>query len=374
MPEESIYQRCLAKIDLSAIEHNFSSLCKRIPESVKKLVVLKADAYGHGAIRVAELLSDRVDYFGVACIEEALTLREAGIKTPILILSYTSPLLFDLLVKENITPTVCSQEDAVLFSCVCENFGKKCPVHVAVDTGMGRIGFAPTAESVKAVAEISRMPGIFLEGVFSHFALADAEETETTEEQSALFDAFLKDLAAEGVNPPVCHISNSAGTMFYDKKYNMCRLGIALYGLSPSDEVDASEFDLRPAMEVVTHVVHVKEVEKGTKIGYGHVYTAPSRRKIATIAIGYADGFRRCLTEKGYVLIHGKRAPLVGKVCMDLSMVDVTDIPDVQVEDEVVILGKSGSEEITAETLGALSHSFHYEVICSFLPRVKRIY
>ena len=372
--DEAVFHRCLAKIDLSAIEHNFSSLCKKIPRDVKKLVILKADAYGHGALKVAKLLKDRVDYFGVACIEEALALREGGIQNPILILSYTSPLLFEYLIKEKITPTICSEEDALLFSMMAETFGEKRPVHVALDTGMGRIGFAPTEESVEIIARIANMPGIVLEWLFSHYALADGEYQEMTKAQSDLFDSFLEKLSQKGVSPPICHISNSAGTMFYDKKYNMCRLGIALYGLSPSDEVDSSEFDLRPAMSVVTHVVHVKEVEKGTKIGYGHIYTAPSKRKIATISIGYADGFRRCLTEKGYVLIHGKRAPLVGKVCMDLSMVDVTDIPDVQVEDEVVILGKSGQEEITAEALGKLSHSFHYEVICSFLPRVKRIY
>ncbi len=374
MSGENIYQRCFARIDLSAIEHNFSSLCKNIPEDVKKLVILKADAYGHGALPVAELFREKADYFGVACIEEALSLREGGIKNPILILSYTSPALYDILIKEKITPTLCSEKEAQLLSEAAAKAGRKIPVHIAVDTGMGRIGFYPTKESAEAIGRIARLSGIEVEGIFSHYAMADAKEKETTAMQTALFDSFLEEVRLLGVNPPLCHICNSAGTMVGEKKYNMCRLGIALYGFSPSDEVDSSKFDLRPAMEVVTHVIQVKEVEKGTKIGYGHIYTAPEKRKIATIAIGYADGFRRNLTEKGYVLIRGKRAPLVGKVCMDLSMVDVTDIPEVEVGDEAVVLGRSGEEKITAETLGALSDSFHYEVICTFLPRVKRIY
>ena len=368
------YQRCYARIDLSAIRHNFDALAGALPKETKKLAILKADAYGHGALAVAQVLQDRADFFGVACVEEALALREGGIRTPILVLSYTSPLAYDVLVREEIRATVFSEKEAEELSRVAEQIGKKAYVHIALDTGMGRIGFLPEEDAADAVERISRLPGIFLEGLFSHYATADEEDLASAREQTVLFDRFLGYLEERGVKVPLRHICNSAGSLRLPDKYDMCRLGIALYGLSPSKDVDTRALSLRPAMEVISHVVHVKEVPAGTKIGYGHFYTAPSRRKIATVAIGYADGFNRCLTGKGYVLIRGKKAPLAGKVCMDLVMVDVTEIEGVSVGDEAVILGRSGEEVITAEALGEMANSFHYEVVCTFLPRVRRVY
>ena len=372
--KDSVYRRSFARIDLSNLEYNFDLLSSFIPAGTKKMAVVKADAYGHGAVPVAKTLHEKADYFGVACIEEALDLRQGGIKKPILILSYTHPSQFEDLIREDLTATVYSFADGKMLGDKAQAMGKKAKVHFAVDTGMGRIGFIPGKEAVEEIASLSRHPGLCAEGIFSHYALADAPTPEVSQKQREAFDGFLKDLSEKGVNFAIRHISNSAGTMYLDSAYDMCRFGIAMYGLHPSDERLPDSFDLRPAMEVVSHVVHTKTVPAGTPIGYGHIYTTPSEKRIATVSIGYADGFNRNLTGKGEVLIRGKRAKLVGKVCMDQIMVDITDIPEVEVADEAVVLGRSGEEEITAEYLGSLSDSFHYEVICTYLPRVGRIY
>lgn len=368
------YRRTFARINLGAIEQNVKGLKTCLKPGVKALCVVKADAYGHGSVPVARHLEPLADYFGVASIEEALTLREGGIQKPILILSYTSPSLYPELVQYDLTPAIYDEEQAKILSAVARQMGKRARVHAVVDTGMGRIGFQPDEAGADAVREISQMEGIFLEGLFSHYACADCKDKADALCQTEKFDFFLSLLKERGVEISLCHICNSAGAMEFDRQYDMCRLGIAMYGLYPSDEVDLERVKLTPAMEVISHVVHVKTVPAGFQIGYGHVYTAPSKRKIATVSIGYADGFNRCLTDRGFVLIRGKRAPVVGRVCMDQIMVDVTDIPDVAVEDEAVVLGKSGEEEITAEELGALTYSFNYEVVCNFMPRVIRVY
>jgi len=212
-----------------------------------------------------------------------------------------------------------------------------------------------------------------LEGVFSHLACADGEDLTSAREQEKSFDGFLAALAEKGIRPPMRHLCNSAGTLRMEKKYDLCRLGIVLYGYAP-DEGMACPVTLERAMTVKSRVVYVKEVEKGTPVGYGHTYVAPSRRRIATLGIGYGDGYNRCISGKGYVLLHGKRAPVVGRICMDQMMVDVTDIPETRAGDCAVILGKSGEEEITADLLGSWADSFSYEVLCTFLPRVERIY
>ncbi len=368
------YIRTFARIHLGAIKENLKALKAPLKEGVLSMAVVKADGYGHGSIRVAKHIENDVDYFAVACLEEAVTLREGGVRKPILILSYTSPLLYDAVLEYDITPSILSLSEAEALSALAEKKGRKAKVHVPIDTGMGRIGFTPDEEGAEAVLEISKLSGIELEGIFSHYACADTKDKTDALCQMALFDKIIALLSARGVSVPIKHISNSAASMDFEKQYNMCRFGIALYGLYPSDEMDTEKIKLTPAMEVISHVVFVKQVPKGFKIGYGHIYTAPEERRIATVSIGYADGYNRCLTGCGYVLIRGQKAPVVGKVCMDQIMVDVTDIPGVSVEDEAVILGKSGNEEISAETLGSMCHSFNYEVVCNFMPRVKRIY
>ena len=368
------FHRSFAEINLGAIEHNLNEIKKLLGEGVKTLAVVKADAYGHGLVPVSKRIENKVDYFAVATVEDALALRENEIKKPIIILSYTSPLQYDALLGNDITATIYNVEEAKLLSDMAEEQGVKVKIHVPVDTGMGRIGFTPDEKGADAVCEIFGMKGLYLEGLFSHYALADCADKTVAQKQSELFDNFVEMLEKRGVDIPIKHMNNSAGTIDLPKKYDMCRVGIALYGLYPSDEVDMETIKLRPAMEVFSHIVHLKTVPAGTKIGYGHIYEAPSERRIATVSIGYADGYKRCLTGVSYVLIGGKKAPIVGKICMDQFMADVTDIPDIKVGDTVVVMGKDGDEEITAEKLGSMCHSFNYEIICSFMPRVKRIY
>lgn len=368
------YHRSFAYIDLEAIEHNFDELKRLISPSVKVLSIVKADAYGHGSAEVAKHLEAKTDFFAVSSVDEGIELRKANIKKPILILSYTSPYEYDELLENDIRAAIYSVEDAKKLSELAREKGKKAIIHIALDTGMGRIGFNVSEEAADKVKEIAELPAIQVEGLFSHYSTADMKDKAEVHKQTELFDSFISMLESRGVNIPIKHICNSAGTIELSNHYDMVRLGVALYGLFPSDEVDKSKLKLKRAMQVISHVIHVKMVEKGTAIGYGRIYTAPEQRKIATVCIGYADGYNRDFTNKGCVLINGKKAPVVGKVCMDQIMVDVTEIEDVKVGDEAVVLGKSGKEEIIAEELGAMVSSFGYEVICNFMPRVTRVY
>ncbi len=369
-----VYHRTFARINLNAILENFHALRACLQSGVRTMAVIKADGYGHGSVQVAKLLETEADYFAVAELGEAIVLRNAGIQKPILVLSYTSPYQYPQLLENDITATLFNLEEAKVLSRLAAEHGTRAKVHVAVDTGMGRIGFVPDEKSADIVKEISALPGLFVEGLFSHYACADTQDTKDADAQTALFDRFIALLDARDVQIPIKHIANSAASMAFSKHYDMCRFGISLYGLYPSEEMDTQKVKLRPAMEVVSHVVHIKTVPEGFKIGYGHIYTAPAPRKIATVSIGYADGFCRCLTGVGYVLIRGKKAPVVGKVCMDQIMVDITDIDDVLVGDHAVILGENDGAAITAETLGDMCHSFNYEVVCNFMPRVVRVY
>ena len=367
------FDRACAEIRMDAILHNFDAISDLLPSDVKKMAVVKANAYGHGAVPVAKALETRADCFAVACTEEAVELREAGIAKPILILGYTSPALYETLLQKELSATLFSVEDAKLLSEAACRAGARARVHIAVDTGMGRIGFSPDENGADAVARIADLAGLDLEGIFSHYACADEESLDSAREQEARFDRFLALLEQRGVSPRIRHICNSAASLRMEKKYDLCRLGIALYGYAPNPELPP-EIPLEPAMTVKSRVIFTKYVEKRTGIGYGHVYRAPARRRIATLAIGYGDGYNRCIFEKGYVLLHGKRAPITGRICMDQMMVDVTEIPEVREGDTAILLGKSGKEEISADLLGTWANSFSYEMLCTFLPRVKRIY
>lgn len=368
------YHRSFACIDLDAIKSNFDSLKSCVPSSVKTMAVVKANAYGHGAIRVAKALEKKADYFAVAVIEEAIELRDGGIKNPILILSYTSPYQFEALINNELIPSVYRYEDAEMLSQEACRLGKTAVIHIAVDTGMSRIGFKDSEKSADTVKKISELPNIRIEGIFSHFACADAEDKACALGQKKRFDNFIAMLEERGLTIPVKHICNSASIIDFDFSYDMVRMGISLYGLYPSDEVKKDSVSLTPAMEVVSHIIHIKEIEAGTGVGYGHIYIAPEKRKIATVCIGYADGFNRAFSNKGYVLINGKKAPITGKVCMDQIMVDITDIKDAKIGDHVIIMGSSNGETITAEQLGQMCESFNYEVVCTFMPRVMRLY
>ena len=372
--DELHYYRSYARINLSCIRNNFDALKALLAENVKTMAVVKADAYGHGSVAVARTLEGRADYFAVADIAEAVELRENGISAPILILSYTSPYQYEELIELNLTATVYSFDDAKKISDTAVSLGKTAKMHIAVDTGMSRVGFKDNEESVDIIENISKLDNIFIEGLFSHFACADCADKSSAYRQKERFDRFISLLENRGIDIPVKHFCNSAAAIDLDCHYDMVRLGISIYGLYPSDEVQKNNLNLQPAMEIVSHIIHIKEIDEGTPVGYGHTYIAPSKRKVATVCIGYADGYQRAFSNKGVVLIRGKRAPIIGRVCMDQIMVDITGIDDVRVGDYVVIMGKNGDEFISAEELGELADSFNYEIICTFMPRVIRTY
>lgn len=368
------YHRSFAKINLSAIRENFVALKNCIPEGTKTMAIVKANAYGHGAVRVAKVLENMADYFAVADIQEALELRENGIKNPILILSYTSSYHYEELIANSIISTIYSLEDARKLSQLAVEMNKKALVHIAVDTGMNRIGLKDTDESADIIKRISGLSNIVIDGVFTHFASADCRDKSFMHIQQKRFADFLEKLESRGVNIPLKHCCNSAAIIDSDCHYDMVRMGIALYGLYPSDEVMSERVALKPAMEVISRIIHIKDVEAGEGIGYGHAYVTPEKRRIATVCIGYADGYSRAFSNNGFVLVDGKRAPVVGRVCMDQIMIDITGIENACVGDQVVIMGEDKGGRITAEELGEMCGSFNYEMICTFMPRVNKVY
>ncbi|HHU85100.1 MAG TPA: alanine racemase [Clostridiales bacterium] len=374
MFDANLTSRSYAKIDLNAICHNFDELKSRLSPNVLTMAIVKADAYSHGVVQVTKTLSDKVDYFGVAVVEEAIELRENGIDKPILILSHTLPHQYPLLLEYDIVQTVSSYESARLISETAQKEGKTAKIHIALDTGMNRLGFEATDESVEQIREIAKLPNVYIEGLFSHYACADASDKTAANEQTAKFKEFIAKLETVGVNIPIKHICNSAGIIDLDEHFDMVRMGIALYGMYPSETVNKAAVNLVPAMEIVSHIVHIHTVPKGTPVGYGYSFITERETKIATIGIGYADGYSRSFSNKGYVLINGNRANVIGRVCMDLCTVDVTDIDDAEIGSHVIIMGKSGNDEISAEMLGELSGSFNYEVICGYKKRVARVY
>ena len=364
------YYRTFAEISLDAIENNLVELKKKLNPGVLTLAIVKADAYGHGAVGVSRAIQDKVDYFGIAELMEAVELREAGVKKPILVLSYTSPYLYELLIKNELTQTIFNYDDAVELSKAAVRLNKIARVHIAVDTGMSRIGFFCNSESVEIVKKINDLPNIYIEGIFSHYACADCEDKSTTVKQTEIFKAFIKALEGRGMIIPIKHLSNSAGILVCEEQFNMVRMGIVLYGLYPDECVNDGSVKLQRAMRVVSHVVHVKEVPAGSGVSYGHTYFTKEKTRIATVCIGYADGYSRSLSNVGRVLINGEYAPVIGRVCMDQLMVDVTNLANVKVGDEVTVLGKDGENEITAEELAELTNTINYEVVCQFQKRV----
>ncbi len=364
------YYRTYAAIDLDAIAHNLTELKKKIKKGVLSLAIVKADAYGHGAVGVAKAIQDDVDYFGIAELGEAVELREAGVNKPILVLSYTSPYQYETLVKHELTQTIFNYDDAVALSQAAVKLNKIARVHIAVDTGMSRIGFFCNAESVETVKRINDLPNIYIEGIFSHYACADCVERETTNKQTQVFKDFITQLENRGMYIPIKHLCNSAGILSVDEQFDMVRLGIVMYGLYPDECVNDGSINLKPAMKIVSHVSHVKEVPEGSGVSYGHTYFTDKPTRIATVCIGYADGYSRSLSNKGRVLINGEYAPVIGRVCMDQLMVDVTSLSSVEVGDEVVVLGTDGDNSITAEDIAKLTDTINYEVVCQFQKRV----
>lgn len=372
------YARGYVTVNLDAIVSNMRHMKANLAEQTKVMGVIKTDGYGHGAVPIARQLENLDFVFGyaVATPEEAGLLRRAGIKKPILILGYTFPYCYEKLVEEQIRPAVFRYDALSALGETAARIGKTLPVHIKVDTGMNRIGIRPDETGLAFVQKALETPGITVEGIFTHFARADETDKTAAKQQLVKFQNFCKEIQEKlGVRIPIQHCSNSAGIVeMRDANMDMVRAGITLYGLWPSDEVRQDIVELTPALSWYTHISYIKEVEPGNAVSYGDTYTVEKPMRIATIPVGYGDGYPRGLSNKGYVLINGKRASILGRVCMDQFMVDVTDIPDVKIGDAVTLLGKDGDETITMEQLGELSGRFNYEFACLITPRVPRIY
>ncbi len=367
------FRRIEARIYPDRVRKNIETMQKLNPGR-KTLLVIKADAYGHGAVELAKACGDLADYLGVACIDEAEELRRAGITHPILILGYVDEDDYERLIRGDITAPIFEAEDGRKLSEVAERLGKKAKVHLKADSGMHRIGFACTPDGVAEAKKLLDYPGLDIEGIFTHFAKADYADKKDAITQRDAFTWFITHLEAEGFTFRLKHIDNSAGAMeLHSDGFDMMRLGIVIYGLYPSPEMD-TKTPLYPAMELFSRVVMVKDLPAGAGISYGWTFVTEKPMRVATISAGYADGYPRALSNQGSVLIHGKRAPILGRVCMDQFMVDVSDIPDVKKRDSVILMGRDGDEMISAEEISEPAASFNYEMVCRVSKRVPRIY
>lgn len=356
--------------------YNMESMHSNIDNATKMIGVIKTDAYGHGARAIAQKI-EGLDYlygFAVATCEEAVDLRQAGIIKPILILGFTFPESYEDIVKYDIRPAVFKYDMAKALSDEAVKQNKKVYFHIKTDTGMGRIGFEPSEEAAGEILKIKELPNVVLEGIFTHFAKADMTDKEPTKKQIKIFHDFIAELLEKGIDFEYKHCSNSAGIIrFPEANDDIVRAGITLYGLWPSEETERDIIDLKPVMSLKSHIAYIKTVKPGKQISYGGTYEADRERRIATIPVGYGDGYPRSLSNKGYVLIRGQKAFITGRVCMDQFMVDVTDIKGVSEFDEVTLIGRDGSEEITMEYLGEISGRFNYELACDIGRRVPRV-
>ena len=372
------HDRVWAQIDMDAVLFNMESMRANIRDDVRMVAVLKTDGYGHGAIPIMKEM-EKLPYvwgYAAATFEEAAAMREGGATKPILLLGYVFPYCYRELARQQIRPA-CFREDMLEeLSKAAQAEGKPIYIHIALDTGMGRIGVRPDDEGLSFVKKAVNTPGIVVEGMFTHFAKADEEERTPTHTQIALYKEFRVRIRREaGFEIPLCHCSNSAGIIeFPEANMDLVRAGITLYGLWPSSEVSTTVVPLKPVMSLYSHIVYVKEVGPGVSVSYGGTYTTSrDRTRIATIPVGYGDGYPRSLSNKGYVLICGRRAPILGRVCMDQMMVDITDIPEAKEGSLCTLLGTDGGATITMEELGDLSGRFNYELACDINARVPRI-
>jgi len=377
-----------AEVDLEAIAHNVRELRRITNPSADLMAVVKANAYGHGAVEVTrKVLENGANSLGVARIQEGIELRKAGVKQSVLIFGYTPPELAHNLIKFDLTQTVWSYSTARTFSDVAVSSNKQIKVHLKVDTGMGRLGLLPDCcrfpvtdqnlirNAVREAKSISSLAGLEMEGVYTHFATADSSDKTYAGKQFEIFVDFLNELRRAGMKPRLCHAANSAAIIDMPETHlDMVRAGIAIYGLYPSDEVNKGRIVLKPAMTLKSKIVHLKKVPPGFKVSYGCTYQTPKPTTIASIPVGYADGFSRLLSSRGHMLVHGHRASIVGRVCMDQTMLDVGHIPDVSLEDEVVIFGSQGYESITADEIAESLNTINYEIVSALTARVPIIY
>lgn len=377
------YQRVYAEVRLDAVISNMDNMKANIAPKTKMIAVIKTDGYGHGAIPIAREL-EGLDYlfgFAVATAEEALILRHVGIKKPILILGYTFPYSYEKLIEEEVRMAVFREDTLKELSEAAARLSergirKNAKVHIKVDTGMSRIGVRPDEKGLEFVKRTFETEGIEVEGIFTHFARADESDKTAAKKQLTEFREFIGRIEEKtGRKIPVKHCSNSAGIVeIPDANMDVVRAGITLYGLWPSNQVRKDIVKLSPALSLYSHIVYIKEIEAGTAVSYGGTYVADRVRRVATIPVGYGDGYPRGLSGKGHILIHGKKAPILGRVCMDQFMVDVTEIPEATMGDRVTLIGREGQQEITMELLGELSGRFNYELACDITKRVPRVY
>jgi len=371
------FSRAWAEIDLDNLAHNVREIRRLAGKRTEIIAVVKADAYGHGTLETVEtLLENGVTRLAVSMLDEAIQLRKISIDVPILVLNHTDFRRLNEVLEYNITQTVYSHEMAKALSEEALRHGTKARVHIKIDTGMTRVGFKPGYSAVKDVVAIMKLDGIIIEGIFTHFAVADTKDRAYTLRQFELFESIIEELNRIGVLIPIRHVSNSGAIIQYPEMIlEAVRPGIILYGIYPSDEVDRSVIDLKPVMSLKANVIHVKDVETGVSISYGRTFTTRRSSRIATVPIGYADGYSRLLSNKSRVLINGQYAPVVGNICMDQMMVDITDISgEVKAGDEVVLIGRQGDNEITAEEIDGLMGTIQYEILCIIGKRVPRVY
>lgn len=370
------YNRVYATVNLDAVVSNMKAMREALPASAGIMGVVKADGYGHGAVPVAWAMDPYVEGYAVSNIDEGINLRHHGIQKPILILGVTHSQRFEELLQYKITPAMFRLEEAKKLSDLAERKGRTARIHLALDTGMSRIGMRPDRAGAQEAAEMAALKGIEIEGLFTHFARADEADKSFYQAQYDRYQTFLGYLKEYGVEIPICHCSNSAGIVedLASNHMDMVRAGICIYGLYPSDEVDRSRIKLTPVMEIKSFITYIKEIGPGTPVSYGGTFVASETMRVATIPTGYADGYNRALSNKGFVLIRGKRANILGRICMDQFMVDVTHIPEAREDDEVTLIGKDGAEEITVEEMAACFGGFHYEIICDIGKRVPRVY
>jgi len=362
------------EVSLDNIRYNLKQVKRNVSQETLIMAVVKADGYGHGAIPVARAaVGAGADRLAVALPVEGKELREAGFDLPIQVMGEVLPQQIPVLIDNDLIPTVSKKETAKELNrlAISKNIKKK--IHIKIDTGMGRIGIFP-GEAINFIRYVNNLERLKIEGLMTHFAKADEEDKEYTYHQWEKFNYVIRKIEEEEINIPLKQVANSATIIELPQmSLDIVRPGIMIYGLRPSPEVD-EDFSLRPVMSFKARILYLKETPGGHGISYGATYITPERRKIATIPVGYADGYPRLLSNRGQVLIHGKRAPIRGRICMDQIMVDVTDIPDVKVEDEVVLIGKQGDEEITATELADLTGTINYEIVCGISKRVPRIY
>ena len=371
------YSRAYAEVNLDAILHNVGQMEKQINHKTRIMAIIKTDGYGHGAVPIGQELEklEVIWGYGTATVEEAEILRRNGLKKPILVLGATFPEQYEIMADLDIRPTVYSLKQAESMEESASKMGKTITIHVKIDTGLSRLGFQVTKKTLEELSQIAGMDHMILEGIFTHFAKSDAKDKTMAINQVKLFHEMKQMLDDAHITIPISHCANSAAIIdMPEVNMDIVRAGISLYGMWPSDEVQKDRLDLQPALSLKSRIVFLKDLEKGRTISYGATYETKEMKRIATIPVGYGDGYPRSLSNHGYVLIHGKKAPICGRICMDQFMVDVSHIPEAEEGDVVTLIGRDGENEISMEEIGDLSGRFNYEFACDLGKRIPRVY